>query len=112
RFAAMDSFHIQGMAEDKRQSLLRTQVGEPVPRKYALHGDDHILPIGGNDLQKRLWARLHIAMHQDLAVVVENTDVHGAGMQVDAAVKLMLLGVEAHEVSSSCERLLPRLSIP
>jgi hypothetical protein len=35
--------------------------------------------------------------------VVENTDVHGAGMQVDAAVKLMLLGVEAHEVSSSCE---------
>jgi hypothetical protein len=37
-------------------------------------------------------------MHQDLAVVVENTDVHGAGMQVNAAVKLMLLGVEAQEI--------------
>jgi hypothetical protein len=101
RFAAMDGFHRQGMAEDKRQSVLRTQVGEPVPRKEALHGDDNILSIGGNDLQKRLWACLHIAMHQDLTVVVENTDVHGAGMEVDATVKLVLLGVEAHEVSSS-----------
>jgi hypothetical protein len=33
--------------------------------------------------------------------VIQDTDVHGAGMQVDAAVKLMLLRVEAHEVSSS-----------
>ena len=94
----MDGFHIQGMAEDKRQSLLRTQVGEPVPRKDALHSDDNILPRGGNDLQKRLRARRHIAMHQDLAVVVENTDVQGAGVQVDAAIKWMLLSGEAPEI--------------
>jgi hypothetical protein len=41
-------------------------------------------------------------MHHDLPVMVQNIDVHGAGMQVDAAVKLMLLGVEAQEVSPSC----------
>jgi hypothetical protein len=40
-------------------------------------------------------------MQQDLAVVVKKTDVHGAGMQVDATVKLVLFRVEAHEVSSS-----------
>jgi hypothetical protein len=39
-------------------------------------------------------------MQQDLAVLVEDADIHGPGVQVDATVKLMLLGVESHEVSS------------
>jgi hypothetical protein len=101
--AALDGCHRQGLAQDKRQSFWCTQVGEPVPRQEALYRDDNSLPLGGHDLHKRLRARLHSAMPQDLAVVVEHTDVHGAGMEVDAAVKWMLLGVEAHEVSSSCE---------
>ena len=33
-------------------------------------------------------------------------------MQVDATIQLVLLGVESPEVSSSCECLLPKLSIP
>ena len=97
----MDGFPIQGMAEDTRQAFVGTQVGAPVPRKDALHGDDDILPIGGDRLQKRLWARLHITVDQNLAGMVQDTDVHGAGMQGDAAVKWVLLGVEAQEVSSS-----------
>jgi hypothetical protein len=32
----------------------------------------------------------------DLAVVVEDADVHGPGVQVHAAVESMLTGVEAH----------------
>jgi hypothetical protein len=40
-------------------------------------------------------------MHHNLPVMVENADIHGAGMQVDTAVKWVLLGIEAHEVSSS-----------
>jgi hypothetical protein len=42
-------------------------------------------------------------MEPDLTVLVEDTDVHGPGMQGDATVKWVLLGVEAPEVSSSCE---------
>ena len=99
--APVDGLHIEGMAEDKGHAFAGTQVGEPVPGKDAFDGDDEILPIGGNGLEKRLWAGLHIAVHQDLAVLVQDTDVHGAGMQVDAAVKLVLFGVESHEVSSS-----------
>jgi hypothetical protein len=38
---------------------------------------------------------------QNLAGMVQETDGHGAGMQVDAAVKWVLLGGEAHAVSSS-----------
>ena len=38
---------------------------------------------------------LHIAVQQDLTIVAQNADVHGTGMQVDPAVKLMLIGVES-----------------
>jgi hypothetical protein len=39
--------------------------------------------------------------HSDLAVLIQDEEVHGAGVQVDATIKLVLLGVESHEVSSS-----------
>jgi hypothetical protein len=53
-----------------------------------------------------------VAMESDHPVLVEDTDVHGPRMQVDTTVKLGLLGVESPAVSSSCECLLPRRSIP
>ena len=43
----------------------------------------------------------HVTMKPHLAVLVEETGIHHAGVQVDATRKLMLLGVESHEVSSS-----------
>jgi hypothetical protein len=36
-----------------------------------------------------------------LPVLIQDTEVHGAGVQVDATIKLVLLGVESPEVSSS-----------
>jgi hypothetical protein len=45
-------------------------------------------------------------------VLVEATDVHGPRMQVDTPAKWGLWGVEAPEVSSSCEGLFPKLSRP
>jgi hypothetical protein len=35
-------------------------------------------------------------MHENLAVLIEDADVHGTGMQVDAAVKLVLGVVKSH----------------
>lgn len=35
-------------------------------------------------------------MQQDLARLVEDADVHGAGVEIDAGVVLVLLGVEPH----------------
>jgi hypothetical protein len=34
---------------------------------------------------------------------MQDAEVHRASVQVDTAITLVLLGVEAHEVSSSCE---------
>jgi hypothetical protein len=46
-------------------------------------------------------------MPPDLAILVEDADVHGPGVQVDATVKLMWLGVESPEVSSSPSEFFP-----
>ena len=59
-----------------------------------------LTPIGGHGLEKGVGSGFHIAVQQDFPVVAQNTDVHASGMQVDAAVKWVLIGVESHEVSS------------
>ena len=52
-------------------------------------------------------------MHQDLTALVEDADIHGPSMQVEATIKRVLLGVKSPEVSSflgCCD--LPNASIP
>jgi hypothetical protein len=49
-----------------------------------------------NGSEKGFRVRLHIAMYQDLAALVEDADVHHAGMQVDPAVKWVLRVVKSH----------------
>jgi hypothetical protein len=71
--------------------------------KDALNGNDNIVTRGRNGLEQGIWTSFHVPMHHNLAVLGENADIHGTGMQIDAAVKWVLFGVEAHEVSSSCE---------
>jgi hypothetical protein len=35
-------------------------------------------------------------METDVAVVIEDAEVHGSGMEIDAAVESVLLGIESH----------------
>ena len=60
--AAVDGFHIQGMAEDERDVLRRAQIGEPLPEEDALHADHHLVAVGGDGLQERLRGRAEIAL--------------------------------------------------
>jgi hypothetical protein len=96
----MDGLHREGMTEDERDTFVGTEVGEPVPGEPTLDRHDNPLSIRGKGFQKGLRSGWHIAMHQNLAALVEDADIHGPGMQVDAAVKWMLVGVKSHEVSS------------
>ena len=102
--AAMDGFHREGMSKDKGNAFAGAEVGQPVPGEDAFDADDQIVPVGRDGLEKWLWAGWHIPVHQNLAILVQDTEVHGAGVQVDATVKLVLFGVESHEVSSSLMR--------
>jgi hypothetical protein len=51
-------------------------------------------------------------MQQDLAVLAEETHVPGAGVQVDATRKLVLLGVASPGVASASVGRLPNASSP
>jgi hypothetical protein len=96
----MDGFHVEGVAQDKGNAWVRTEVGEPIPGADALDGHHQAIMIGRNGLEKGFRRRLHIAMHQDFPLLAHDADIHGAGMQVDPTVKWVLVGVESHEVSS------------
>jgi hypothetical protein len=72
-----------------------------VPGEEALDTDDEIFPVGRNGFEERFGGGLHMPVEQDLPLLVQDTEIHGARVQVDATVKLVWFGVESHEVSSS-----------
>jgi hypothetical protein len=84
--APMDGFHVEGMTEDERDVFLGAQVGEPVPGEQAFDRDDDIGPLRRDDFETGLRYRLHVAVKERFTGLVEATDVHGTGMQVDTAV--------------------------
>ena len=99
-FAPVHSLPREGMPKHQRPAFAGAQVGEPVPGKEACDTDDQVFPGGRNGFEKRCGASRHVPVHQDLPILVQDAEGHGAGMQVDAAVQLVLLRLESHEVSS------------
>jgi hypothetical protein len=97
----MARLHVQGMAEDQREAFVSPSVGPPVPPDQAFDCDDEPFSRGGHDVQKGLRGCLHLTVHEKLATLVEDTDIPGTGMQLDATLKLVRLGVESPAVSSS-----------
>jgi len=99
-FAAVDGFHIQSMAQDKRDSFLGTEISQPVPDEHTFHGDTDIRAVGLDDLEEYLGRGFHVTMHEGFPGLVQNTDIHGSGVKVDSAIILVLFGVESHWASS------------
>ncbi len=95
--AAVDQLHVQRVADHERDRVLGTAVGEPVPAEHALHTDDDTVAEGGKGLQQRLEMARQVAIEYDGTGTVQDANVHGPGVQVDAAVESMWAGiVEAH----------------
>jgi hypothetical protein len=99
--AAMECFPRERVPEDNRDPVWSTQVSEPLPGAEAFDGHDHRFPRGRDGLEKRLRTGFHVPVQHDLALLVQDTDVHAAGVEVDATIRLMRLGVQSPEVSSS-----------
>ena len=97
----MDGFHVERVPEDEGDPFPRTQVRQPIPREDTFDRDDNIVTLGGNDLEEGLGVGVVIVVDQDLPVGVHDTDGHRPGMKIDSTVRVMLFGVESHEVSSS-----------
>jgi hypothetical protein len=108
----MNGFHVEGVAQDEGNPFLGAQVGEPVPSEDTFDADNQVFAVGCNSFQKRFRPCLHIPVAQDGSILVQDAKVHGTGVQVDATIKFVLLGVESHEVSSSSVGCFPNASIP
>ena len=89
------------MTEDTRDPMCSTEVSKPVPSKHAFGRQNDLLAGGGDGLEQRLWGGGHVTVQQRFTSLVEDAQVHGAGVEIDTTVKRVLLGVESHEVSSS-----------
>src|SRR4029453_6200590 len=100
-FAAMDGFHVKRVAQDELDSFLRAQIGQPVPAEDAFDGHDQVLAVGFDGFEESLGTGAEVTVQQNLPLGIEDTEIHPAGMQVDAAVIAVTLGIESHQVSSS-----------
>jgi hypothetical protein len=92
----VDGFHVQRVAEHEVDVLFVAEVGEPVPGEHALDADDESVTKRSHGTQKSVGPAGEVLVEDDVAIVVENTDVHRPGVQIDATVESVLLGVEAH----------------
>jgi hypothetical protein len=94
--ATMDGLHGEGMTEDKRDTVFSTEVRKPVPGKQAFGRQDDLIMVRSDGLEQRLWGRGHVAVSQCFPGLVEDTHVHGAGVEIDPAIKRVLCGVKSH----------------
>jgi hypothetical protein len=80
--------------------------------KSPFDTDDDSLARGRDGLEKRFWGGWPVPVHQHLPNLVQEAEVHGAGVQVDTTVTLVLLGVKSPEVASASGGCVPNASIP
>jgi hypothetical protein len=92
----MDGFHREGVPQDNGNPFFSAQIGAPGPGEETLDRHHQAVPLGGNALEEGFRRGFHMTVHEDFAVVAQDTDVHGAGVHIDTAVKLVLIGVESH----------------
>jgi hypothetical protein len=84
------------VAKDEGNPLPRTEVREPVPGEHALGGHHEILAVRSDELEECLRVGAEVLVDLDVSGLIENTDVEGSGVKIDAAVVEVLLGIESH----------------
>jgi hypothetical protein len=84
------------MAQDKRDVLLTAKISKPVPGEDTFHGNDNVIPEGGNGFEEDVRIGLYIPMKNNLPFLVKDTKIHRSGVKIDTAVKFVLIGVKSH----------------
>ena len=72
------------------------QIGDPVPGEQTLHRDDQVGAVGRQRLEQELLVGRNLRLQHDGAGLIDNANRQKPGVQIDAAVQLVLLGVKAH----------------
>ena len=79
--------------------MFGAQVADPVPGEQALDADDDIGPVRREGVEEDALVGRDFRLTDDLPCLVEDADSQEPGMQIDAGVELVLLGVEIHGAS-------------
>jgi hypothetical protein len=90
---AMHGLHGEGMPEDTRDPVCSTEVRTPVPGEQAFGRQDDLSAGGRDGLAQRLWGGGHVPVQPRCTGLVEDAQVHGAGVESDTTVQRVRLGV-------------------
>jgi hypothetical protein len=74
-----------------RPSWTQRSASQYQATRYAVAHDELVMERGGG-LEERIRTGFHSVVEHDLPVVIADTGIHGADMQIDAAVKLLVMG--------------------
>lgn len=94
--AAMDSLHLESMAEDELDALFVAEVGDPIPAEEALDSDSQVLAVGFEGPEELVSVAVELPVDEGFAFLVEDAEIQAPSVEVDAAVVTMLLGIESH----------------
>ena len=97
----MNRFHIESMAEDERDAEIPAQIGDQIPAEHAFDCDGEILlSIWFENRGENLRRSVVILVDQHGTQSIGDVKVHGSCVQIDPAMELMAICVEAHQASS------------
>jgi hypothetical protein len=92
----VDGLHVEGVTQDEGDVVFGAEVADPVPGEEALDADDDIGAERSQGVEEDLFAGRNFRLSDDIAALVEDADGEEPGMEVDAAVELVLPVVEIH----------------
>jgi hypothetical protein len=78
--------------------MLGTEISDPVPGEYAFYGDSDIWQIGFYYRKQGILTDRKIIMIHYFSGLIENTNIHILGVEIDTAIILVLLCIESHLV--------------
>jgi hypothetical protein len=93
----MNGFHVQGMTEGELDSFFTAKIKKPVPGEHAFYPNYQTFPEGSDDFEEIFRVTADVAMDKDIALSIENTDIHFPGMKIDSAVVFVCFRVKSHK---------------
>jgi hypothetical protein len=99
---AVDRLHVQRVAEHEHDAFLGAEISDPVPGEHALAGDDQAGAVGRQRFEQGGRLAGHFLVQGLVAGMIEDAQVQRSGVQIDAAVELVSIGlrfVETHHGS-------------
>ena len=84
------------MTKNEGYAFPGTQVGKPLPGEHALGCHSEPLSIRFYGSQELLGIAGHVPVQENLSCLVDDAQVHCADVEINAAIVLVLLGIETH----------------